>query len=77
MALLLERAYDVGNGNMGKLSASIGIAPYPLIEHGQSICSWEQVTAIADQAAYIAKANGRNAWVTASSLARVAPGSER
>jgi diguanylate cyclase (GGDEF)-like protein len=61
---IAERAYDVGNGNMGKLSASIGIAPYPLIENGQSTCSWEQITAIADQAAYIAKANGRNAWVS-------------
>lgn len=61
---IAERAYDVGNGNMGKLSASIGVAPYPLVEDRSSICSWEQVTAIADQAAYLAKANGRNAWVS-------------
>ncbi len=56
--------YDVGAGDHGRLSASIGIAPYPLIENRESFCGWELVAAIADQAAYIAKANGRDAWVS-------------
>ena len=58
--------YDVGGGEHGRLSASIGIAPYPLIEDRDNFCSWELVAAIADQGAYIAKANGRNAWVSLS-----------
>jgi diguanylate cyclase (GGDEF)-like protein len=58
-----EQRYDVGEGRSGRLSASIGIAPYPLIERRYGFCSWELVSAVADQAAYLAKANGRNGWV--------------
>jgi diguanylate cyclase (GGDEF)-like protein len=58
--------YDVGHGHEGRLSASIGIAPYPLVDGRYGFCSWELVSALADQAAYIAKANGRNAWVSLS-----------
>ena len=63
---IADHRYDVGGGQYGHLSASIGIAPYPLVEDQQSLCNWELVATIADQAAYIAKANGRNAWVSLS-----------
>ncbi|MEM8767107.1 MAG: two-component regulator propeller domain-containing protein [Pseudomonadota bacterium] len=56
--------FHVGNGEYGTLTASIGIAPYPLVEERERFCSWELVVAVADQGAYIAKASGRNAWVS-------------
>ncbi len=62
-AVALHR-FNVGDGEFGHLTASIGIAPYPLVEDRERFCSWELVVAVADQAAYIAKASGRNAWVS-------------
>jgi hypothetical protein len=48
-----------------QLSASIGFAVYPFSPLHPDLLGWEQVSAIADQCAYIAKQNGRNAWVGA------------
>ncbi len=36
---------------------------FPFAQHKPQLLSWEQVATIADQAAYLAKENGRNAWV--------------
>ena len=36
---------------------------YPFTPWRQSSLSWEQVITLADDAAYAAKQNGRNAWV--------------
>ena len=66
--------YDVGNGNYSQLSASIGVAPYPLVEDRRWFCGWELVAALADQAAYIAKANGRNGWVSLDGSDKLDPG---
>ncbi len=63
---IASHRYDLGNGQFGRLSASIGIAPYPLVEEREQFCGWETVVGVADQAAYIAKASGRNAWVSLS-----------
>ena len=60
----IDRNYDVGDGNAGHLSASIGVTPYPFYISQLGFERWEQVAGIADQAAYVAKANGRNAWVS-------------
>jgi diguanylate cyclase (GGDEF)-like protein len=68
---IAEHRYDVGGGKYGRLSASIGITPYPLVEEQESLCNWELVATLADHAAYIAKANGRNAWVSLSGTERL------
>ena len=60
---IARRPFHVGNGNIGRISASIGMAPYPFSKTGEPI-SWEVVANVADQAAYLAKQNGRNAWVS-------------
>ncbi|WP_242482139.1 ligand-binding sensor domain-containing diguanylate cyclase [Thiocystis violacea] len=60
---LAEHQYLLGGGARGRLSASIGVALYPFLPEQPELVDWESVAAIADQAAYIAKANQRNAWV--------------
>ena len=60
---LAEHPYELGNGETGKLSGSIGFVLYPFARGVSGLMRWETVAALADQAAYIAKANQRNAWV--------------
>ena len=60
---LAEHSYQLGGGKTGRLSGSIGFALYPYSGIGENI-SWQQVVGIADRAAYAAKENGRNAWVS-------------
>ncbi|XOV87547.1 MAG: two-component regulator propeller domain-containing protein [Pseudomonadota bacterium] len=61
---LTEHDYVVGEGQVGSLAGSIGVALFPFNAHHPRRFTWEQVVAVADQAAYVAKANGGNAWVT-------------
>ena len=60
---LAERNYHLGNNEVGRLTGSIGFAVYPFSPLKPDMVSWEQVANIADQCTYIAKENGRNAWV--------------
>jgi diguanylate cyclase (GGDEF)-like protein len=62
---LSEHLYQLGGGKVGRLTASIGFAVYPFSPLKPDLLSWEQVSMLADQCAYIAKDNGRNAWVGA------------
>ena len=55
--------YQLGNGHIGKLSASIGVSLYPFVPAEPSMVSWEQAIDIADQASYLAKQTKKNAWV--------------
>ena len=48
---------------VGKLTGSIGFAVYPFSPLNPDLVHWEDVARIADRGAYIAKQNGRNAWV--------------
>ncbi len=58
--------YEVGHGNEGRLSASIGVAPIPFVENELNFASWEQICRVADAAAYLAKDSGKDAWVSIS-----------
>ncbi|MEP5763819.1 MAG: two-component regulator propeller domain-containing protein [Halieaceae bacterium] len=60
---LAEHQFQLGDGVVGHLTGSIGFAVYPFSPLKPDLVSWEQVSGIADQCAYIAKENGRNAWV--------------
>ncbi len=60
---LANHQFQVGGGHVARLSGSIGLTMFPFAQHKPQQLSWEQVATIADQAAYLAKENGRNAWV--------------
>lgn len=60
---LANHQYHIGGGHVARLSGSIGVTMIPFIPNSSNVLSWEQVITIADQAAYLAKENGRNAWV--------------
>ena len=59
-----EHEFKFQGGSSDNISASIGIAQFPFNESSIEEVSWEQVCRIADRAAYLAKENGRNAWVS-------------
>lgn len=61
---LAATQYRLGDALIGRLSASIGVSNYPFVCLDSESLPWERVVAIADQAAYIAKENQRNAWVS-------------
>ena len=63
-AAVAQHEYLLSQGNTATLSASIGITPYPFTSKPRDKFNWEQVSNIADRAAYVSKANGRNAWVS-------------
>ncbi|MGB5200938.1 MAG: two-component regulator propeller domain-containing protein [Sedimenticolaceae bacterium] len=60
---LAETQYTLGGGNIGRMSGSIGYALYPFAPLKPELMGWEKVATLADHAAYVAKRNGRNAWV--------------
>ncbi len=44
-------------------TCSVGFAPFPFVTRDPRAVSWDQVVRLADQAAYLAKRSGRDAWV--------------
>ncbi|MGI9324242.1 MAG: two-component regulator propeller domain-containing protein, partial [Pseudomonadales bacterium] len=61
---IAEHRFDPKYGKALRLSASIGVAPYPFCPGNPGIAAWEQVADVADLAAYLAKTHGKNAWVS-------------
>ena len=56
--------FDLGCEQSIFRTCSIGIASFPFIKNEFDKLTWQQTLGIADLALYIAKNNGRNAWVT-------------
>ena len=55
--------FDLGNGNIGRLTASIGLTHYPFAPQAAESNTWEEVADLADRMAYIAKSGGKDRWV--------------
>jgi diguanylate cyclase (GGDEF)-like protein len=73
-----ERPFDLGDGRTIHRTCSIGVAAYPFSLTHVDALGWEQVTAVADQAMYLAKRSGANAWVAVTaSEAATAEGLQR
>ncbi|MFK7912830.1 MAG: two-component regulator propeller domain-containing protein [Pseudomonadales bacterium] len=63
--------FKVAEDARGHMSASIGLCTYPLVPKQAGLASWEVVSKLADQAAYIAKTNGKNRWVRLAGTAQL------
>ena len=61
-ASLGERVFRVGNGQVARITTSIGYATYPFIKDRPDLLGWEEVLGIADAAMYESKQK-RNAWM--------------
>ena len=61
---MVERyPFDMGDGQVARMTCSVGFAAYPFLPSQPDALSLEQVVAVADRGLYIAKKSGRNAWV--------------
>ncbi len=54
--------FPVGNGQVARVTSSIGYASFPFLKDQPELVTWEEVLGIADAAMYEAKQK-RNAWV--------------
>jgi diguanylate cyclase (GGDEF)-like protein len=59
---LSDRVFPVGDGQVARVTSSIGYASYPFLEERPDLLSWEEVLGIADAGMYEAKKK-RNAWL--------------
>ncbi len=57
-----SRPFVISETQMMEASVSVGFAAFPFIPSDPDAVSWFQVVALADQALYMAKQAGRNAW---------------
>ncbi|MBT9491985.1 MAG: GGDEF domain-containing protein [Paucibacter sp.] len=64
-----ERPFDVDAAAQLALTCSVGYAALPFIATQPERLDWQQVVGLADQALYMAKRGGRNAWVGLSASA--------
>ena len=71
---IARHRFKVADAQYCSMSASIGVAPFPLSEQKTGLCRWEQVAAVADQCAYLAKSSGRNAWLSLTGTAALCSG---
>lgn len=55
--------FTIGEGRILRCSCSIGFAGFPFYPPFPGYFGWSQIIEMADQALYIAKKSGRNAWV--------------
>lgn len=58
-----EHVFVAAEGLTLRRTCSVGFAPFPFVARDPRAVSWDQVVGLADQAAYLAKRAGRDAWV--------------
>jgi diguanylate cyclase (GGDEF)-like protein len=68
-----EGPFTLEDGRAITITCSIGFAAFPFARREPEALGWEQIVAIADHAAYVAKRQGRNAWVGLGLTGEVMP----
>jgi diguanylate cyclase (GGDEF)-like protein len=58
-----EQVYTLPEGRTIRMTASLGYAAFPFLEHHPEAFTWEDTLQVADQCLYSAKHSGRNGWV--------------
>jgi len=58
-----DHVFVADEGLTLRRTCSVGFAPFPFVPRDPRAVSWDQVVGLADQAAYVAKRGGRDAWV--------------
>lgn len=61
--MIEEKTFDLGDGQVARLTCSIGFTCYPASSSDLLGLSIDQIVSLADKALYGAKRLGRNAWV--------------
>ncbi len=72
---LSDRVFPVGDGQVARITTSVGYASYPFIKERPDLFSWEEVLGVADAAMYEAKEK-RNTWIGLEGLAWQGSGAE-
>jgi diguanylate cyclase (GGDEF)-like protein len=67
-ASLSDRVFTVGEGQVARITTSIGYASYPFLKDRPDLFTWEEVLGVADAAMYEAKEK-RNTWIGIEGLA--------
>jgi len=67
------RPFTLTEGRTVDVSVSIGFAAFPFVIADPDAVTWFQVVALADQALYMAKQEGRNAWTGLAASADTDP----
>ena len=65
-----DHRFDLSVGPSVRMTVSVGVASFPFRPDLPTAWTWEQVLDIADQALYLAKKNGRNAWAVLEATKR-------
>ena len=68
-----EHVFVADEGVTLRRTCSVGFAPFPFVQRDPRAVSWDQVVRLADQAAYLAKRSGRDAWVGVHANDRTPP----
>lgn len=72
---LSECVFSVGDGQVARITSSIGYASYPFLKDRPDILTWEDVLGVADAAMYEAKQH-RNSWMGIEGLEWTGSGNE-
>lgn len=72
---LADRVFPVGDGQVARITSSIGYASYPFLKERPDLLTWEEVLGVADAGMYEAKEN-RNSWVGIEGVAWQGTGDE-
>jgi len=68
-----DHVFVADEGVTLRRTCSVGFAAFPFVPRDPRSVSWDQVVGLADQAAYIAKRSGRDAWVGVYANDKTAP----